>query len=629
MPESIQLTCPKCGRIFRASPEHHESTANCPHCDNRVVVPHVAAEESDPFDDLFELESEQADPADRDTANDAPSIPVSDSEAEFQFKADVQGDVTHKDDATLPVHAKSENEKSEIKESKSADDSAAKSLLFDDDDLLLGNVTSPKFDSQKTPSKTDDPYLYDNTSPIVIDGLSLSTKAEGTFTFACPFCDSLLHATPNQIGSSIRCEDCHSSVEVRRPAEATKAKKHSDQSKSEATGQSVFRREELDLFDSDTSEFTTDGSSDNVETGGYTLRALDDEGTGSNLPDTLEIIDDEEAGSIERTDPSPKQLGNAGPAHGTRETAKSASDDQSAHGLPMDVNPVASYTPRPKPVPRQKQESEETKSDSKSAERQGEINPERSKLPGGPDSLENRSHVLQSVVIVFRNGTTWFFTAAIGLLLAFGYGLCFWGANTAMGTEGASAVFAMLVVFVGIVFLVAATLATSAFGKLLIDAARKGDESPAELSKIEFGSLLPNGWKPSVALAAALGPGLFLGIVFFAMTTYLTMIPICSIATLFTLFPFFYVAASYNISPYQIFAPKIIESVQLYKNAWINIYLIIGIACLVSIFVVILNAFFAVWPFALFVAMIHAVSLTLLLRATGILNRAIMVIFER
>jgi hypothetical protein len=589
----------------------------------------VSAEESDPFDDLFELESEQADSADRDTAKDAPSMPVADSEPELQIKADVQGEVAYKDDAELPAGVKSGNEKREIKENKSADDSATKSLLFDDDDLLLGNVTSPKMDSQKTSSKTDDPYLIDDSSPIVIDGLSLSTKAEGTFTFACPSCDSLLHATPNQIGTSIRCEDCHSLVEVRRPAEQAKAKKHSDQSKSKAPGGPVFRREELDLFDSDNNEFTTEGSSDNVETGGYALRALDDEATGSKLPDTLEIIDDEEAESIERTDSSPKQLGKAHPAHGSRDTAKAASDDQSEHGLPMDVNPVASYTPRPKPVPKQKPESEENKSDSDSAARQGEINPERSKLPGGPDSLENRSHVLQSVVIVFRNATTWFFTAAIGLLLAFGYGLCFWGANTAMGSEGANAVFAMLVVFVGIVFLVAAILATSAFGKLLIDAARKGDESPAELSKIEFASLLPNGWKPSIALAAALGPGLFLGIVFFAMTTYLTMIPVCSIATLFILFPFFYVAASYNISPYLIFAPKIIESVQLYKNAWINIYLIIGIACLVSIFAVILNAFFAVWPFALFVAIIHAVSLTLLLRATGILNRAIMVIFER
>ncbi len=67
------------------------------------------------------------------------------------------------------------------------------------------------------PDDHKDPFEIDANAPLRVEGI---TPTESEFPLSCHLCGSLLYARMSEIGSKIRCHDCHSMVDVVAPKKA-------------------------------------------------------------------------------------------------------------------------------------------------------------------------------------------------------------------------------------------------------------------------------------------------------------------------------------------------------------------------------------------------------------------------
>ena len=87
-------------------------------------------------------------------------------------------------------------------------------------DELLPRTSQPA--AAASAARSLEPLPVDDDGPLRIEGLTDPTPVGDDFRVTCPVCDSVLFATVAQIGSQVRCSDCHSEFEV-RGAEASQA----------------------------------------------------------------------------------------------------------------------------------------------------------------------------------------------------------------------------------------------------------------------------------------------------------------------------------------------------------------------------------------------------------------------
>ena len=475
MSDQTQLTCPKCGRIFRTPTNFSEPTAHCPHCQSPVVVPFVTGEKSDPFDDLFELDSDDPEPeviagnSTEEPVKVSPTISHDDQAesedvSEFELldeqddQAKYQADNANKSDdldSLTDLTPKKESSSAPINQSPVAKDDGNDDVDIDlTDDSLLDELASLSAPGISNEQKTHDPYKVDENKPLAIDGISTSTGPKDTFAFACPICDSLLYATPNQIGQSVRCEDCHSSVKVEGPDK--EVKKTETKSEPEPEPQLEFRKEELALFD-DSHAGGGNDESDEVETDEYTLKPIDDPSPQHvNVPDGYSIDNEDckaESKNDELSKNSPDEQKDIELVddnddielieddESTQDDVHSIDDDA---GFPTDLDPVARYTTIHKPAPAKDDDEDENSNDEDVDE---ETQKRRDRKEGGAKELSDISSMLQLLVKSMQDPVMWAFGGIIWLALsitfaALGAGAAGWVADD--GSEFLS--------FVGIFF---------------------------------------------------------------------------------------------------------------------------------------------------------------------------------
>lgn len=658
MSESTQLTCPKCGRIFRTPADFGEPTAPCPHCQSPVVVPYVSNNKSDPFDDLFELDAEE--PESSQTAQDqslSNLAPQKDSETGFELINEDEdqeasatqstnvaddlglldsnpGSSREKFDSSLVSEdhkRQPQNDESDLSEDVAATESNDDIEIDLTDDSLLDNLNPQPSSSISESQKKDDPYRIEENARLTIEGISAPSRGKDTFSFACPICDSLLYANPNQIGQSIRCEDCHSSVEV-PPPESDKPPTEKDESKQQRPkeGSPSFRNEELALFE----ERATDEDEDD----GYSLKPLDHSNVPKSEAQSIYSTDNDE----QRPDTDREPESSSWNSHQNEHNEDSADDDDDGielvdeeestnedddskpddGGIPTDLDPVGKYTTAAKPKPPEERVVKDTLDDEETAKR-------RDKKPGGAKEISDTSFVLKSMVAALSQPVIWLIGGAIWLVLTITFALLCSGTAGIAEAESGVPMLSVVGIIFGLIFLAVAVAVSGLGMRWIIESMRKKEEKVGNITKADPKELVQTMWKGAVILAAAIAPGFLAGLLLWGMTGVAGMVAIFANISMYILFPYFYVAASFNMSPVQVYSKKVINTFATRQMAWTNIYIVVGAAGVLGLLAFAINTALAYSLFAPFVAAAHAAAMVVLAVATGLLNRAIMIALDR
>ncbi|MDG2013464.1 MAG: hypothetical protein P8J33_08165 [Pirellulaceae bacterium] len=193
-----EIRCPKCEASIFVYAEQAGDQIGCPRCQNEILVPGakpgLSPESS--VDDLIDLDSSES-PLSEGVSDIRPiSDPFTapdkaDDFGEFKLAADPEDGNT---DAELEFNQ-------DLVE-QSAEDSG------DDFGELISNPET-KF-IQEAP----DAFEVDDNKPLEVAGV---TPADGQFGVVCHLCGSLLYGRVSQVGTKIKCHDCHSMVEVPQP----------------------------------------------------------------------------------------------------------------------------------------------------------------------------------------------------------------------------------------------------------------------------------------------------------------------------------------------------------------------------------------------------------------------------
>ena len=656
MSDQTQLTCPKCGRIFWVPTNFSEPTAHCPHCQSPVVVPFVAGQKADPFDDLFELDSDDAEPETitekitEEPVTYSPTIsPDDQTESEDVSEFELL-DEQHDEAESFPGISKNSDDSDSLldlapKKEPSPDPTNASPPAMDEanddvdidltDDSLLDELASLSPPGISNEQETHDPYQVDENKPLSIEGISTSTGPKGTFSFACPICDSLMYATPNQIGQSIRCEDCHAPITVE--ASDKEVKNTETKSEPEPEPQLKFRNEELALFDDN---YVGGGNKepDEVETDEYTLKPIDDAGplqvnisegySSDNQESNAESKNDELSKNLHDEQKHIELVDDHDEIELIEDDEASVNDVHSIDddaGFPTDLDPVARYTTIHKPVPAKDDDEDENSNDEDVDE---ETRKRRDSKEGGAKELSDISSMLQLLVKSMQDPLMWAFGGIIWLALSITFATLGAGAAGWVADDGPG-FWSFVGIFFGSIFLLASVGLIGTAISWTIESMRKSEKKLGNIIKAEKDEILHSLIKGTVTLAIAIAPGFFFGMFLWAVSGVAGPVAIFSAITLYVLFPFCYISASYNLSPVQVYSPKIIATMQSRQMAWVNVSSVVCGAGVAGILAFAAMTIFPTVFLAPVVAAVHTAAILVMARATGMLNRAIMIALDR
>lgn len=199
-----EIRCPKCKASIFVYAEQAGEQMNCPRCQNQILIPGEKAspEANKPDDLLIDLDSsddvfESTNPIEIDSGSKTLDPQPGDSGMDEIRLADESSD-------SLVI----EDDQNAI-----AFDSTmvAKNDQADDEDDLGELLPAPDL---KPIEKAPDAFEFDDNRPLEIEGV---TPADGQFSIECHLCGSLLYGRVSQVGTKIKCHDCHSMVEVPKP----------------------------------------------------------------------------------------------------------------------------------------------------------------------------------------------------------------------------------------------------------------------------------------------------------------------------------------------------------------------------------------------------------------------------
>ena len=200
-----EIRCPKCEASIFVYAEQAGDTISCPRCQNKILVPGSkhSGSSSSAADELINIDDDipGTEPqGDLDTANSVDQ-PIKVESDPVELSSELQlAPETDESRSTIPDQHDS-----------SQSDPEAKS----DDDLgdLIDIPETESIDDQANP------FEVDENADLVVDGV---TPTDGQFPVTCNLCGSLLYARVSQVGTQIKCHDCHSMVVVHEPRVAPK-----------------------------------------------------------------------------------------------------------------------------------------------------------------------------------------------------------------------------------------------------------------------------------------------------------------------------------------------------------------------------------------------------------------------
>jgi ribosomal protein S27E len=183
--DAIDVTCPQCSKKFSAPQSSAGTRVPCPHCASTVKIAGLTASKTED-DDWLRL--------DEDLPVPAPQSPVPVKKQEPVASSGTAPFDDSLDEFMIPDLPAAPP----MREFKS---SVVPPLSEADLDALSGIVN----DDEQRPA------------PVKV---IRETPANETFRVKCPTCESLTYAKTSQVGKTIRCGDCHSTIVVPAPPKA-------------------------------------------------------------------------------------------------------------------------------------------------------------------------------------------------------------------------------------------------------------------------------------------------------------------------------------------------------------------------------------------------------------------------
>ncbi len=175
------IQCPKCLQSVPVNADLVGTRIECPHCQASLAVPNSIGA-NDLFDDLFDEPAQRTKTKAAKPSNSQPAPVDAVQYKPKKLAADSERPPAH------PSERTNEPSSAEI----AADDTGA------------------------------DPFAYNDSKPIRIEGVSKNIPDADSFYFSCPTCDSKIQVREAQLGERIRCSDCFSTVTVEKPKRTAK-----------------------------------------------------------------------------------------------------------------------------------------------------------------------------------------------------------------------------------------------------------------------------------------------------------------------------------------------------------------------------------------------------------------------
>ena len=201
-----EIRCPKCDVSIFVYADQAGDQIRCPRCQTEILVPGAKpTSPSEPsVEDLIDLESDE-----NPLLEDVSSIPPSNEAPVASDKTDVLEDWP--DELRLAADPEDEQSEDHAEAALDFDQDSVDQTAEDSDDDLGELISNPE---TKLVVETENAFEVDENSPLEVAGV---TPADGQFGVVCQLCGSLLYGRVSQVGTKIKCHDCHSMVEVPQP----------------------------------------------------------------------------------------------------------------------------------------------------------------------------------------------------------------------------------------------------------------------------------------------------------------------------------------------------------------------------------------------------------------------------
>lgn len=531
MSKRPNIECPKCLQLVDVSIDQAGSRVSCSNCGESLVVPESLKSEN-AFDDLFDEETDQPDESEK--PGHSPESP---------WDSENQNEVEHGiEEASMTMGDQADFDTRWIDELEtfSTDDKPEKTEKPD-------TPKQPQEDSSQTQAadETDphkDPFEYEETKALRIDGISPDIADSDGFLVKCSVCDSKLHATNHQIGQKVQCTDCLSEIIITKPKK--KAKFKNDWQRPAA-----FKDPTSD--DDLTLEPPVDLPKVPVQEGFGLEEVQQDLLSPLVEAEVVTPAQSPKKRTVANKRKAPK------PAEPTKPTYQDENDEMDEHeSMPAYKSPIIKTASGAKATKRAKRAQDAA----------GRANISLSKQLGELNLASDIELIIRSIVVV--------------VFLAFGYAMLssVWGTLQREDINGGEKFVQFFPAAIGaaVCLLISAWFLSITFSVLMrsIASGSKNVEEWVGFAPSEwFGSFVVVAFS---AWAATL-PGVLVGYFAWSVTNFFILLPLCAAISSFLLIPVFLISALENESAINIFSTKTLDSLTQHSDLWLQAFKTFGL----------------------------------------------------
>lgn len=579
---TTSLRCPRCNASLKAGEEQAGQTLPCHKCGNELLVPGKKHAGSDlTVDDLIDLDDDVLDPVDSPDPEAArPAVaptPVDPGQSANPARDEVP------DLAEWPV----QQQDGLPGNGESADEPPENDLVLTplaDEDVDLDDLLPPPEPGEpREPVAGENPFEIDDHAPLRVDGI---TPTDSEFPITCHLCGSLLYGRLSQVGTRLKCHDCHSLVDVVAPRNK-------------------------DLL-TPLTETPTDPPTGEDE--GYTLEPAAD------LP-PLDTTIDQSFGPIDYDDDSfferKKQL-EAGMDLKSLVTADSSTGDEDPtpaapsrapaadtgdeYGLappeedllkPL-VEPTDSGTPEAEAEPPPREEpAAVTVPPQASREEVVRVSPEPASIgedepspPTSPRPIKPAGNDIATPLSawpgwltesfqVVRQPITLVKVVLCSIVLGFANLFLWWGIGNLMDEEQLTQFGGYALVCIGAVPTVLVWIFVGILSNPIIRDAVEQRKSTGEWPDFSLADMFSQFIFVATSFWLAAVPGLILGQILWATTEFFWLFPFCMLLSSLCLAPFFMSSVIFNESPLALVSGESFQTLRVFPNRWFRYWLVV------------------------------------------------------
>ncbi len=586
----LELRCPKCKTVLRLAADQAGQSTTCQRCGNEVLVPGRTARSREiTVDDLIDLDDDIMHPAAPVIREATPAIDPSGQESQDSATRDG----TEIDAAGIleSVTGHAGAERQPVPGAASGDNAPDTVDGSSDDDL--GDLLMIPAPAAPAVRNNPDPFVIDENAPLKVEGI---TPSDTEFPVICHLCGSLMYGRLSQVGTQIRCHDCHSLVDVAAPKKlpdaAPVADTHLDD---EDEGYRLEPQVELPHL-----ETTIDQSLGKIDYDDEDFfqrkRELEDRSQPDSVDEFPQLTGDGEhsdgllppiqtgtpVSDSEEYGLAPPEEDLLKPPTETTAVEKTAPPNTPRDETPVAI-PVATVDPQQKPVTaRSPDDIDWTVPDTWEAPVR--VAPEPEKLPTSPagsaaggdiaSPLSGLVGWLGNSLVVVRQPTNAVKIALATIILGFANLLIFGGISS-LAAENEQIVkfggYALLVL--GMIPLVATWFFIGITANTIIRDAVEQRESPGEWPEFSLGDLFAQFIFVATSFWLAAIPGLILGQVLWVVTDFVWLMPGCIVASSLLLVPVFLSSVIFNESPLALMSSESLQSIRSLSQRWIRYWI--------------------------------------------------------